>query len=97
MGNSGAAPRDTEQNALQALFFRQLRACQSELTAGPNKLLRWGVPDGLRDPHSGEVIHDDLVFSAALAAAVDRDLCGDPGETLIIPASDPLRDLDQGF
>ena len=88
---------DPDQTALQTLFYRQLRFCKSELLPGPNKLMRWGVPEGLRDPVSGEFVHDDLVFSAALAAVVDHDLVSEPSETLIIPASDPLRDLDRGF
>ncbi len=88
---------DPEQTELQVLFYRQLRFCKSELLPGPNKLMRWGVPEGLRDPASGEFVHDDLVFSAALAAAIDHDLTSEPSETLIIQASDPLKDLDRGF
>ena len=51
---------------LQRMFFRELRACRLEPTADPN-LVRWGVPDGTRDPGTGRIIHDDLVMSAALA------------------------------
>jgi len=51
------------------------------------------VPDGTRDPVSGEYVHDDLVMSAALAAVLDRQAWPraaagkDPG---IIRAGDPL-------
>ena len=88
---------DSEQSALQSLFFRQLRSCKSEILAGPARLMRWGVAAGMRDPINGEFVHDDLVFSAALAACLDHDLISEPSETLIIPASDPLDEMDKGF
>ena len=58
---------------LQRMFFRELRACKLEPAADPN-LVRWGVPDGTRDPGTGRIIHDDLVMSAALAVFNDSDL-----------------------
>ena len=36
--------------------------------------VRWGVPEGTRDPMSGRIIHDDLVLSAALSVFAGDDL-----------------------
>lgn len=88
---------DKEQSALQTLFFQQLRSCRSEIHPGPARILRWGVPEGVRDPVNGDIVHDDLVFSAALAACLDHDLTSDAFETLIISGSDPLEEMDKGF
>jgi hypothetical protein len=84
---------------LRALYFKQLSFCQYEALPGPGKTLRWGVPDGTRDPLSGEFVHDDLVMSAALAAVLDRQewpratAGSDPG---IIRGADPLDGM-RGF
>ena len=58
---------------LQRMFFRELRACRMEPGLNPG-LVRWGVPDGTRDPGTGRCIHDDLVMSAALAVFDENDL-----------------------
>lgn len=52
-----------EQVRLDALFWRQLAACRYTVLPGPGKLLRWGVEDPL--------LHDDLLVSFALVAALD--------------------------
>jgi hypothetical protein len=44
-------------------WWRQLAAVEYEVRAGPGQLLRWSVPD--------PALHDDLVMSAALVAALD--------------------------
>ena len=49
----------------------QYRACQSEVLPGPGKTLRWGVPDGTRDPE-GALIHDDFVLADALVTQLDN-------------------------
>ena len=36
--------------------------------------VRWGVPEGTRDPGTGRIIHDDLVMSAALSVLDEEDL-----------------------
>ena len=51
--------------------------------------MRWGVPDGTRDPTSGAEIHDDLVISAALCAVLDTQSWG-LAKSAIVPAPDPL-------
>ena len=58
---------------LQRNFTHELQACRMEPTLNP-MVVRWGVPDGTRDPSSGKLIHDDLVMSAALAVFEDTQL-----------------------
>ncbi len=58
---------------LQRMFFREMRACRMKPTANSN-IVRWGVPDGTRDPDTGKFIHDDLVMSAALCVLSEGDL-----------------------
>ena len=58
---------------LQRMFFRELRACRMEPGLNPGQV-RWGVPEGTRDPGTGRSIHDDLVMSAALAVFDEKDL-----------------------
>lgn len=86
-----------QQAAWQELFFRQLSLVQYQALDGPGRLLRWGVPDGSRDPHSGQTAHDDLVLSAALAAVLDEHPWTPASETLIVPGVDPLKEMDDGF
>jgi hypothetical protein len=42
-------------------------------------------------------VHDDLLISAALCTRLDGLDWTAGGETLVVPAPDPLRDLDRGF
>lgn len=44
-------------------FWAQVEACSYEVTPGPGRQLRWGVPSGRG--------HDDLIISAALVAVLD--------------------------
>jgi hypothetical protein len=46
--------------------------CQMEVIEGPNKEMRWGVPDGTRDTTNGEIVHDDLLISAAMCMVLDK-------------------------
>ena len=55
---------DAEQVRLDRLCWRQLDACRYTVLPGPGKLLRWGVEDAQ--------LHDDLLFSLALTAVLDR-------------------------
>jgi len=80
----------------QSLFWRQTAACQMEILGGPERRMRWGVPDGMRDPQSGEVLHDDLVISASLCALLDAQEWG-TAESTIIQGSDPLAGLKPVF
>lgn len=85
-----------ERDPWSALFLRQLAFTRATLLPGPGKTLRWGVPDGTRDPLDGSFIHDDLVLSAALCAVLDRLDWPAGGMTGagIIRASDPLEEID---
>jgi hypothetical protein len=82
---------------LQKTFFNQLSFMAYEIKAGPNKLMRWSVPDGTRDPATSDLVHDDLVISAALCAVLEDHNFAPTAPAFIIPASDPLEDLDHGF
>jgi hypothetical protein len=89
-----ARPGDAEA----ATFWQQLEACQYAVAPGPAHALRWGVPDGARDPATSELIHDDAVLSAALCAALDAQpwsVTTGPGQ--ILRARDPLEEMSQGF
>jgi hypothetical protein len=93
----GVGESQESQVMLQALFFRQLAFCQYELAPGPGKVMKWGVPDGRRDPATGELLHDDLVTSAALAGVLDGLKWEVGGQTLVVKASDPLKEMDKGW
>ncbi len=72
--------------------------CQYEVMPGPGKIMRWGVPDGTRDPATGELVHDDLVISAALAGVLDAQEWAVSGPALVARGKDPLGEMDgEGF
>lgn len=82
-------------DALQRRFFEQIKYCKYEVVPGPGNLIRFAVPDGTRN-ELGEYIHDDLIMSAAMAAAIE-DKIGDnwiaPADTLVVEAADPLNEM----
>jgi len=55
----------------QQAFWQRVNNCQMSILEGPGKIMRWGVPDGTRDAVTGELVHDDLLISAALCAVLD--------------------------
>jgi hypothetical protein len=81
---------------LQDLFFSQLSHCKYEIQPGPEKRIQWGVPNGSRDLSRGELVHDDLLISAALLSELDQQSWSLPGPTAIVQAADPLDDM-KGF
>ncbi|MDY6846982.1 MAG: hypothetical protein SVP52_07590, partial [Chloroflexota bacterium] len=81
---------------LQANFFQQLQYCQYEILPGPDKKIKWSVPDGTRDPATGDLIHDDLIISAALLSILDQQSWSITGPAAVVKASDPLDDM-KGF
>ena len=85
-----------EQERLQSLFQRQLQALSFEVGIGPQKTLKWWVPDGTSDPLGG-LLHDDLVISAAMTAILDEYEWTPTFAPAIIQASDPIREMDGGF
>ncbi len=74
---------------LQKLFWQQVEACEMEVLPGTEHRLRWGMPDGRRDPQSGALIHDDLLVSAALCSVLDHQEWGQ-AVSAIIHSRDPL-------
>ncbi len=75
----------------QDLFWRQVEAAQGEIANGPGRRLRWSVPD--------PAVHDDLLVSAALIAALDLDGALDLGPyhpSALIEAPDVLAEIDRG-
>ena len=59
-------------------------------------MLRWSVPDGARHPESGELLHDDLLISAALCAVLDEQRWG-RAESAVLPAINPFEGLDEVY
>ena len=55
------------------------------------------MPDGTRDPADGNLVHDDLLISAALVAVLDAQDWTLSGDSLLIRGIDPLKELDKGF
>ncbi len=85
---------DQVKSKEQAEFWRQLEFVKYE--AGENKVLKWGVPDGTRDPATGELVHDDWVLSAAMCVALDAQEWG-LTESVIIRGVDPLEGMREAF
>jgi hypothetical protein len=72
-------------------FWRELQFCEMEALPGHERRLKWGVPDGSRDPQTGETVHDDLLISASLCAVLDRfEWSYGEARSVIIPPVDPL-------
>jgi len=82
------SPRDH----LQDKFFNQLEHVIQSVASGPGHLLSWSVPDGTRDPATGDLVHDDLVISAALCTVLDDRSWGRAISEVIAPV-DPLDTL----
>lgn len=78
----------------QQEFLQQLKGCTFEVLEGAEQRMRWGVPDGARDPATGELLHDDWVLSAALCARLENLDWSFRGETLIIQGKDPLKGME---
>lgn len=79
-----------------ALFLEQCRACQMEILPGPERRMRWGVPDGARSPLDGQPLHDDLLLSAALVALLDDKPWGQ-ARSAIVAGHDPLSGVREAY
>jgi len=84
------AQADEMHAVLHARFIRQLACVRHDVSPAEGRLLRWSVPDGLRDPLSGEPVHDDLVICAALCTVLD-ELSWGSAESHVIRPPDPLE------
>ncbi len=85
-----------EGGELQALFWRQAEACEFLLRPGGKGTVSWGVPDGTRDPLKGGPLRDDLLVSAVMTAELARLILSPTRPTLVVPAADPLAEMDRG-
>jgi hypothetical protein len=74
----------------------QLDYCQMEILSGPQKFMRWGVPESTRDINH-HLIHDDLITSSALAAKLDDLEWIIQTQSQTVAAVDPLKDMDRNF
>ena len=76
----------------------ELVFCQYAVMPGPAHLLRWGVPDGTRDPATGALVHDDTIMSAALCAVLDEQpWAADTGPGAVLTMPDVIATMDKGF
>jgi len=82
--------------ATSPLFWQQLESCQSKILEGPGRMIRWGVPDGTRSIETGELIHDDLVISAALCSVLDQQTWG-LACSQVIQSRDPIQEMRKTF
>lgn len=89
--NLGDIPT-TDQTFLQEQFYKQLSLCTLELVPGPGKIIRWSVPEAARDS-AGELVHDDLLLSAALVAALFDEKGLGAAQSAVIQAYDPLSEM----
>lgn len=78
----------------QAEFIRQLEHCRFSVSSGPEQHIRWGVPDGSRDEASSDLLHDDWILSAALCTQLEHLDWSPAAPALIIPAADPLKEME---
>lgn len=66
-------------------FWREVAAADYQVLPGPSRVMRWGVPDA--------AVHDDLLISAALCAALEREPLRTPGgPSQVIEAGDFIAD-----
>jgi len=89
----GSGDEDREAARIQKVFWMQVENCQSRVLDGPGKLMRWGVPDGTRDVGTGNLVHDDMLISAAMCWVLDDETWG-MAKSMVIDAVDPLQDLE---
>ncbi len=85
-------PRDP----LSQIAERQYASCQTEILIGPGKLMRWGVPEGLRT-ENGELVHDDIIIADALITEADQLDWSLNTPALIAQAKDPLDEMGKSF
>ncbi len=65
-----------------------------ESQGGVGCRIRWGVPDGTRDPLTKEQVHDDLLLSAAMCALLDKEKWGSSSFSGgFVLARDPLDEM----
>ncbi len=88
-------PSHVGQSPSHDQVLAQYVSCRSEVRPGPNKTLRWGVPDGTRAP-DGQLVHDDILLADALVAELDFLKWYVPTTVVISEGFDPLTRIE-GF
>jgi len=73
----------------------QMDRCRSEIVPGPARLMRWGVPDGTRDPATGQPVHDDDLITGALCVMLDGLEWYFHSPSVWINPKDPLKEMDR--
>lgn len=74
----------------------QYDKCQSEILTGPQKTMRWGVKDGIRN-QNGELVHDDIITADSFTADLDKLEWAISIPTMQTESRDPLTDMDGNF
>ena len=82
-----------EAGRLHEMFLQELAYCQHEIKPGVARVMSWGVPDGTRATETGELVHDDLIISAALCVALEEREFTVTGPPSMVRAADPLDDM----
>jgi hypothetical protein len=80
---------------LHSTFWHQVENCEYTIREGVGRMMQWGVPDGSRDPATGDLLHDDLVISAALCALFDELEWYIKSPPKLLHRPDPLDDIDE--
>ena len=80
------------KDKLQKEFWLQCQTTHMEIIPGPERRIRWSVPEGSRNPKTGELIHDDLVISASMCSLLDENIWG-TSVSAVVDAYDPLNEL----
>ncbi len=63
--------RDCADGIPSSQVDEQYTNCVSEVLIGPQKIMRWSVPEGTRNS-DGTLIHDDIIVADALITQVDK-------------------------
>jgi len=84
---------DNSQVILQAQFVEQCQRISFEVLPGPGQVCRWSIPTNARSFTTGELLHDDLVLSAALIFGIPDKVFLGSTDSIIIHATDPLDDM----
>jgi hypothetical protein len=97
------APRSNLPGMGQAVAPDEIRTqysrCICEILPGPNKTLRWGVPEGTRDDE-GSLVHDDFILADSLTAVLDRlewHLPTISSPPVFVEGTDPFKELGMRF
>lgn len=74
----------------------QYQNCTSEILIGPQKIMRWGVKDGLRD-NGGNPIFDDFILADSLVTELDKLVWLKQTKTSIVQSQDVIFDMDTNY